>query len=362
MCMRLAIVLIICIFLGLLSCDEDSTSPTVTSASPLASTFTYSPTLSLQQAAPFPVGLATQSGRIQHTRHTDILERDFNSITAEYEMKQQTIHTFEGQYNWQEPDALVDYADSRGIRVHGHALIWHQSTPSWLETQVETDSAFEAIIQSYIQEVVSRYGNKVASWDVVNEAFDDEGGWRNTIFRQRMGEDYIAKCFQYAHEADSSILLFYNEYGTIWNEGKLAVMMEMVDDLLLRGIPIDGVGLQMHVGYQFPALSLMKRAVDAIVERGLLVHFSEVDIRVNPDGKLTRLTEERAIAQENRLKEIVQLYQDIPADLQYGITFWGLRDNESWVINFWGNPDWPLLYTPDYDAKWAHRGFVEAFD
>lgn len=334
-----------------IACKQEVTDPLST---------TYSPERSLKEAADFPVGLATQTWMLDMPQYSEILDTEFNSLTAEYEMKQNITHAGDGSYDWSATDQLLAYARDRDIRVHGHALLWHQAIAPWLEQFQGTDEAFADHVRTYIQEAVRRHADDVTSWDVVNEAFDDKGIWRNSLFLQRMGEDYVAQCFQWANEADSSVLLFYNDYGMIWDEDKLNAMLAMIDDFRNRGIAIHGVGLQMHIAYNWPNISHIQRAVDALVERDLLIHFSEVDIRVNPNGNRDHFTEKMAIDQQQRVEEIVHLYQSIPAHLQFGITFWGLRDTDSWLLGFWGNPDWPLLFDEQYRYKLAHKGFVEA--
>lgn len=337
------------------SCDSNDDTP----APPLSQS-TYTPTEALKQKASYPIGLATQARYLDDNAYTGILDQEFNSLSAEYEMKQQTTHTGEDQYNWEPVDKIVNYAEARSYRVHGHALIWHLSIPTWLENFAGTDEEFENVIKNYIQETVRRYQGKVASWDVVNEALEEDGTMRNTLFSQRMGPDYVAKCFQYAREADPGVLLFYNDYGTIWSADKLQGQLSLIDDLKARGIPLDGVGLQMHVSYNWPSLSDIKRAVDLIQSRGLRIHFSELDIRANPDKDLTELTLERAVAQKDRIKEVIDLFNTIPVNQQFGITMWGLRDHESWLLDFYGPPDWPLLIDRDNQYKLVHQGFIEA--
>ncbi len=355
--MRLSIVLSLLVFL--LACSNSGEGSDTPTPNPPTTGSGYSPTTTLKDAAPFPVGLATQVRYLDFLSYTQITEKEFNSITGEYQMKQNIIHTGPTSYNWGPSDALVNYAKRNGMRVHGHALIWHQSIPDWLNEFSGTDEEFEEIIKTFIQTTVNKYGTDVVSWDVVNEAFNDTGGTRETLFLRRMGPDYVAKCFQYAREANPDMLLFYNDYGTVWDQAKLDNMLAMIDDFQDRGIPIDGVGLQLHITYNFPAISRIQAAVNELVKRGLRVHFSEVDIRVNPEGDVTSLTSARSAAQEARMKELVEVFQTIPPDLQFGITFWGLRDSDSWLIDFWGNPEWPLLFTDGYQYKLAHRGFIE---
>lgn len=319
------------------------------------------PYTALRSVAPFPVGVAIQSGRLGSVRHSQLVRTVFNSITAEYEMKMRHLTSPSGSYIWTNADQLVAFAKEHDMQVHGHALVWHQSTPSWLENFGGTDMEFEDAVKDYIATVVQRYQDDVVSWDVINEAFEDGSGeLRNSVFRRRMGPDYIARLFQYTREADPDVLLFYNDYGTIWDAAKRDSMLAMVDDLQARGIPIDGVGLQMHITYTTPPLSNIVAVMDAVVQRGLKVHISEMDVRVNPQGDLSVLTDERSQLQKKRVNEIVAAFMDLPEENQFAITWWGLRDPESWLIDFWGNPEWGLLFDAGYQPKPAYEGFLEA--
>ncbi len=315
----------------------------------------------LRSVAPFPVGVALQSNRLSSAPHSQVVRTVFNSVTAEYEMKMRHMTDPSGNYVWGPTDALVDFAKEYDMQVHGHTLVWHQSTPSWLENFSGTDAEFEDAVEDYITNVVGRYKDDVVSWDVINEAFEDgSGAFRNSVYRRRMGPDYIARLFQYARNADPDVLLFYNDYGTIWDAAKRDTMFSMIDDLQTRGIPIDGVGLQMHITYNTPPLNNIVAVMDAIVQRGLLIHISEMDVRVNPQGDLSELTTVRSELQKQRVKDIVTAFMDLPEANQFAITWWGLRDPESWLIDFWGNPEWGLLFDAEYRPKPAYEGFLEA--
>ncbi len=320
----------------------------------------YTPSVALKDKATFPIGTAVQAYRLPQASYADLMKKEFNSLTAEYEMKQNIVHTGAGTYNWAPSDAIVNFGVNNGIRVHGHALVWHSAIPAWLDSFGGTNAEFDSLMKSYIQAFVGRYKGKVASWDVVNEAFDDgTGAYRNTLFFQKMGPDYLAKCFQWAHEADPDAKLFYNDYGAEYDAPKRAAIVAMIEGLQSRGVPIHGFGFQMHISYNWPSISTLTTAVNELEATGLLIHFSELDIRVNPDDDLTDITEERAIAQEAKYKEIATLHKSLPSAQQFGVTVWGVKDNDSWLINFWGNPEWPLLFDKDFKYKLAHRGMVE---
>ncbi|GAA5028229.1 hypothetical protein GCM10011506_15070 [Marivirga lumbricoides] len=311
----------------------------------------------------FFVGAAVSTNRLSG-KYNELLTTEFNSITAESEMKMRTIFLGPGNYNWTAPDALVNYATENNLNIHGHALVWHVEVPDWMTTFTGTDEEFEQIIEDYIKAVVTRYAGKITSWDVVNEAINDGGGIRNSIFLEKMGSDYIAKCFQWAREADPDALLFYNDYNTPEDLTKQNDVYAMIDELQSNNIPIDGIGLQMHISIDNPTRQQIQVDVDKAIERNLIVHFSELDIRVNPDGRqiVNSLTEERDFAQRLKYKEVVDLYNSIPDSFKYAITVWGIRDPESWIIDQYNRPDWPLLFDDSFDRKSAHIGFLEGLE
>lgn len=317
-------------------------------------------TESLKAAATtFSVGTITRSSWVTGGgKHTEIIKQEFNNLTSEYEMKMNIMYPSEGNYDFSAADAIVGFAMANDINVHGHALIWHNATPSWVENFSGTNAEFETMVEDYITTTLTRYKGKVRSWDVVNEALEDGSGnpLRNSVFRQKMGDDYIKKCFQFARNADPDVLLFYNDYNMASSSSKRAAMFDIVDGL---GNLIDGVGGQMHISYNGPAASQIQSLADGVVSRGLRLHFAELDIRANPNGDQTTLTSQRAAELKAKYKEVVKIYNSIPLDNKFALTVWGVKDNESWLLNFWGNKDWPLLFDDNYNKKEAYYGFLE---
>jgi len=331
---------------------------------------TYEPVIALKDIASFPIGMSLQAKNITQTpRYSNTLKRDFNSLSAEYEMKMDPIYKGINQYDFSAGDAIVNFAKENGFRVFGHALVWHAAIPNWLNNFDGTDQEFEDLIETYIKATVTHFAQEktiingeevsvVAGWDVVNEAFTNQA--ENAVFRQRMGEDYVAKCFTWAREADPDVKLFYNDYNLEFDFAKVNQVTNMIDDFRANGIPIDGVGLQTHINISYPPIATFQNCLNLLLEKDVLIHFSEIDMTINRGGDITELTYERALSQENRYKEIAELYSNIPAEKRFGITFWGMRDNESWLLNFWDNQnEYPLLYDSNYNFKIAHRGFVE---
>lgn len=323
-------------------------------------------------ANPFFIGMAVKASQLTNGSAYDvILKNEFSSISAEYEMKMDQISTASGVYNWTVADKIVAYGNANGINVHGHALVWHNSVPQWLKDFSGTDAEFKAEVKKYITDVVTHYAGKVKSWDVVNEAVDDNGGtMRNTIFLQRMGANYVKDCFQWVKDAaiaagDNTLLLFYNDYATSTNIPKQEKVFSIVDDLKASNL-IDGLGFQMHNTYLSPTKAQIETDLNKAVAKGLKIHVSELDIQVNQSSDISTFTNERRLAQKAKYKEIVKIYNALPAANKYALTVWGMRDNESWIpfsteLNHPGN-DWPLLYDSNFAIKSSHSGFLEGLD
>ncbi|AXT52104.1 1,4-beta-xylanase [Aquimarina sp. BL5] len=314
----------------------------------------------------FFVGVAVSEARTNISSYDEIYTREFSSITAENDMKMASIFTGIDNtgaiiYDWSKVDALVDYAETNNLNVHGHTLIWHRSLPQALENFSGTDQEFEDLIEQYITAVLTRYQGRINSWDVVNEAIDDDPNiqWRDTVFLQRMGEDYVEKCFAFARAADPNVKLFYNDYNMTFDGTKRGKVLVMVDDLLVNDL-IDGVGYQMHIDYNFPSREQIQEATDEIVAKDVLVHFAELDVKVNAANDLTELTEERSQAQRQRVREVVEIFNAIPQNKKYAITVWGLKDDDTWLIpENNGRPEWPLLFDASFNKKDAYQGFLE---
>lgn len=323
-------------------------------------------------ANPFFVGMAIKASQLTSGSPYDvILKNEFSSISAEYEMKMNQISTASGVYNWTVADKIVAYGNANGINVHGHALVWHNAVPTWLKDFSGTDAQFAAEVKKYITDVVTHYAGKVKSWDVVNEAVDDNGGnMRNTIFLKRMGPNYVKDCFQWARNAataagDTSLLLFYNDYATSTNIPKQDKVFSLVDDLKTSKV-IDGIGFQMHNTYLSPTKVQIETDLNKAVTKGLKIHVSELDIQVNQFNDVTTFTNERRLAQKEKYKEMVKIYNALPAANKYALTIWGMKDNESWIpfsteLNHPGN-DWPLLYDSNFAIKSSHTGFLEGLN
>ena len=192
------------------------------------------------------VGAAVQSRLLADSRYAGVLARHFSYLTAEYEMKWDAIERARGNREFGAGDAIVGFGQARGMQIKGHALIWHGSVPGWLAALPAAD--FSEAFETHVRAVAEHYRGRVVAWDVVNEAVADDGsGLRDTVFRQKLGDRYIADAFRLARQADPQALLFYNDYGGEGLSAKSDRIYSLVQGLRAQGVPIDGVGLQMHV-------------------------------------------------------------------------------------------------------------------
>ena len=226
------------------------------------------------------VGAAVySSGLASDATYAGAAGRHFNSLTAEWEMKWDPVQKSPGVFDFSGGDAIVAFAESRGMRVKGHALVWHGATPKWVESlsPPELRIAFE----DHIRTVAGHYRRRVYAWDVVNEAIDDsQAGLRSTVFSRGLGPDYVAEAFRLARKADPDAQLVYNDYGGEGLNRKSNDVYALVKDLKQRGL-VDGVGLQMHISAAgFPAVADIQANIQRLADLGLQVNISEMDVRV----------------------------------------------------------------------------------
>jgi endo-1,4-beta-xylanase len=328
------------------------------------------PVATLKSTAPFPVGSAIGTpGLKTNYLYYYTLITEFNSITPDYEMKFDWVEPQQGQFNYADGDYIVAFAAQHHMRMHAHNLIWHQALPDWVVNFSGDSTAWEDLFKTHIEGEAAHYKGQVSSWDVVNEAIrDDDGTLRNkdvnpgdgSIWRQHLGPDYIARAFQYAHEADPNALLFYNDYGQEWNNVKLDSMIALVTGLKNRGIPISGIGMQMHIDINTDN-SNITAALKRLAATGLLVHISELDISVNPnnDPSIVFVAGLQQL-QSAKYEFVAQTYiNTVPKAQRYGMTVWEFSDANSWIPAFYNRRDWPLPFDSLYKKKPAYYGYLK---
>lgn len=327
-------------------------------------------TVTLQSSAPFPVGASVNPDLLKNNYYYQgVVTTEYNSLTTENVLKFDWVEPHQNQFNFTDGDYIVSFAAQHKQRVHAHNFIWHQALPSWVMNFSGDSAAWEAIFKNHIETEATHYKGKVSSWDVVNEAIrDDDGTLRNldvypsdgSIWRRHLGPDYIARAFQYAHEADPGALLFYNDYGQEWNWLKLDAIIALVNGLKTRGIPIDGIGMQMHIDINANNDNI-KAAMQKLAATGLKIHISELDISVNP-GNDPNIVYSDALqqTQANKFQFVAQTYKAVvPVAQQYGITTWDVSDADSWIPGFYHRKDWPMPFDSSYKKKAAYYGYVK---
>lgn len=332
-------------------------------------------TTTLQNISPFKIGAAIDVNLLQtNTLYRNTVIQQYNSLTTENTLKWPSVHPLEKSFDFSGGDFVAGFCDSYNKRLHGHCLIWYQANPDWLVNFSGDSLAWENLFKTHIQTVVAHYKGKASGWDVVNEAFHDEDGSLRindiipndnfddgSIWARHLGKDYIARAFEYAHEADPDALLFYNDYGQEWSDRKTDSIIEMVDDLIKRNIPINGVGIQMHTDINSSNAGIIN-AIKKSAATGLLVHISEIDIAINPSNDPNiNFTSELAKQQADKFAFIATQYKLlVPPAQQYGITSWNVGDKDSWIRTYLKHKDWPLLFDDDYKRKPAFFSFRNA--
>jgi endo-1,4-beta-xylanase len=274
-------------------------------------------------------------------------------------MKMDALVPSEGVYFWDDADLILEFADKINADVHGHVLVWHSQQPDWLDDYEGTSEDWENLLENHIQTVVGRYKGTIDSWDVVNEAFNDDGsGFRNTNWYENIGEDYLENAFRWAHEADPDAILYYNDYSLSENTSKLDFVIDKIEQLIDDGVPIHGIGFQMHITDEWPTLDAMRGAIEKVEQLGIRLRITELDVSMNQDKVYTDLSDELSIKQKNRYKNVTSLF--LQSQKLHVITLWGVSDADSWIPIFFKRADWPLLFDENYDPKPAAQGFLEA--
>jgi endo-1,4-beta-xylanase len=301
----------------------------------------------------FYIGAAVYSYHLNDPIHRETLAREFNMLTPENEAKACEVQPGLGRFDFAKLDGLMAFAEANDMVVRGHTLLWHQCVPNWLANA--KFSREEAInhMRDHIYTVVGRYKGRIAIWDVVNEAVADDGsGLRDTPWHRLIGDDYIELAFQFAHEADPEARLFYNDYGAEGMNTKSNAIYEMAQDLVARGVPIHGIGLQAHftVGGFNP--NAVAQNMQRIGELGLEVQITELDVR-HPGKVNASILNTQALD--------YRLLLETCMDTEYCTAFvtWGVGDKYTWLrganLGFFENPDVaPLLFDDDYEPKPAY--------
>ena len=283
----------------------------------------------------------------------ETLAQYFSLMTPENAMKFGPLHPEPDRYDFDDADLIVDFAQAHGMQVRGHTLVWHNQLPDWLKDGDWSKEELMEILHSHIDTVVGRYRGRVAAWDVVNEAITDNGTLRNSIWLRGIGPEYIEMAFRWAHEADPDALLFYNDYGAEGVCPKANAVYTLVEDLVKRGVPIHGVGLQMHVSLDWcPEAESVALNVERLSALGLQTHITEMDVRVPEPA-----TQEKLEAQATIYRDM--LHGCISSEGCTAFVLWGFTDSHSWVPSFFPGYGSALIFDSNYEPKPACEALEE---
>ena len=317
-------------------------------------------TQALKDKALFKIGAAVSVDRLKDPTFEATFRANFNQLSGEYQMKMNQIWTSETAYTWTNADYLVNYALSNNMKVHGHALLWYQSFPDWFKTAAYDSITFETKVKTYIQTVIGRYKGKCVSWDVANEIFADDGSLRVDATIQKTFKDPIAfygRCFKYTRETDPDTKLFYNDYDIVLNSAKRNSVKKMVERFKKEGYPIDGLGEQCHTTVWTSKTTRISGFTD-LASTGLLMHISELDIRVNQEkSDYYVFSDAEQVKLSDMYTSIVAMYEELPQSQKFAITLWGLTDKYTWLTGWWHPKEYPLLFDASYNKKKAYEGF-----
>ena len=323
----------------------------------------------------FMIGVAVNQRNISTPEQIALIKREFNSITAENDMKPQPTEPRKGEFNWENADKIANFCRENGIKLRGHCLMWHSQVGTWIYQDEKGNllpkEEFYANMKHHIQAVVNRYKDVVYAWDVVNEAVADspvrpgQPELRNSPMYQIAGEEFIYKAFEYAHEADPNALLFYNDYNEC-DPGKSDRIAGLVSRMKAAGVPVHGIGMQGHYNIYSPSAAEIEAAVEkyaAIVDH---IHVTELDIRVNTDqggalrfnqGQARQVASWEQSLQQDQYENLFRIMRK-HADKVDCVTFWNLSDRDSWL----GANNSPLLFDSNYQPKMAMYNAVKNFD
>ena len=310
------------------------------------------------------IGAAARLAQLSEPTYASTLSQEFNLLEPEDALKWEVLRPGPRSFDFSQADGLVDFALRHNMKIRGHTLVWHRQNPFWLETGGVTSAQLSQLLETHIKTVVGHYRGKIFAWDVLNEALDERGKLRSTLWRDQpgigfaqQGAAYIARCFRWAHEADPEALLFYNEAEADEVNAKSDALYAMVKDLLRQGVPIHGIGLQMHIGDVHPDFASISENIRRFTALGLQVHITELDISLPVDAGGT--------ASPDDLRRQADLYREIGRVCRShagctAIQTWGFTDKYSWIGSHSRHARGAaLLFDRNYQPKPAYSALRE---
>jgi len=327
----------------------------------------------------FAIGAALNSEQtLQKEPNAKVLvPEQFDAITPENIMKAEVIHPEWNRYNFELADSIVAYGKAHHMIVNGHTLIWHNQLPAFLRGMKNADSVRQ-YFENHISTVAGRYDEKVYSWDVVNEALNEDGTMRKTIFLENLGEDYVVEAFRLAQKAAPHTKLYYNDYN-IEQPKKRGGAIELIKKIQAAGVRIDGVGIQGHWRTYNVPLADIEQSIKDFSALGIEVMFTELDLSVLPSpGEVTAdvtqtaeynakmnpyvngLPDSMVEKQTKNYEALFRMFEKYKDKISR-VTFWGVNDGQSWLNN-WpirGRTNYPLLFDRQFKPKPAFYKVIE---
>jgi endo-1,4-beta-xylanase len=310
------------------------------------------------------VGSAARSYLLREPLYAATLAREFNMLEPEDELKWEVIHPSRTAFNFLPGDRLVTFAQMHGMKVRGHTLVWQRQLPPWLMEGNFSPAVLHHLLEEHIRSVVKHYRGKVFAWDVVNEAFDENGQLRSTLWydvpgiRSGPGASYIETAFRWTHDADPDALLFISEAECETVNRKSDQIYKVAEDFRRRGVPLDGIGLQMHIFDLNPDFAGISANIHRFAALGLLVHITEMDVAVpvTADGVPRNPTD--LLRQADIYRRIASICFSEPRCT--AIQTWGFTDKYSWIrSSTHGTKGAALLFDASYASKPAYFALRE---
>lgn len=330
------------------------------------------PALYKSLAEYFPVGVAIWKGDLEG-EHAFLVARHFNSITSENDMKFASVQPTEGKFTFEAADAEVKFAKANGMKIRGHALVWHEQFPEWLFKDAsgkpmtptpDNKALLLKRLETHIRTVVGHFGDSVYAWDVVNEVIDptQEDGFRRSEWFNITGLDYIRIAFRIAREVAPNAKLYINDYETM-NPKKRKLLYDLIASLLKEGIPIDGVGHQMHENIEFPSKETVIETINLFNGLKIDNQITELDISVysgpnsSPYSDYQSIDRKSLIKQGYRYRELFDAFRSLKGKIT-GVTFWSHSDDHTWLSKP-NRIDAPLLFDRSLKSKYAYWGIID---
>ncbi len=327
----------------------------------------------------FYVGAALSKDHILGTdsEANALLEKEFNSITPENIMKWMYIHPAPDSFDFKIPDQFIDLANKNKMQTVGHALVWHSQLAPWVE-EITDSTILMQQLEKHITTIVQHFKGRIDAWDVVNEALNEDGTMRESMFYKVLGDDYVTEAFRIAQKVDPDVELYYNDYN-IEQKAKREGAIRLIKKIQEAGVKIDGVGIQGHWSLLGASVELIEEAIEDYAALGIKVMFTELDVTALPnpwdlegaevsqnfedfEGKefmdpfRAGLPDSMQVKMADRYEELFALFLK-HADKIDRITFWGVNDGHSW-LNGWpikGRTNYPLLFDRNFQPKKAYH-------